>query len=267
VRVQHHHAHGAACAAEHGLAGPVLALAWDGTGLGSDGTLWGGEALRLEGAAFTRLGHLKPFPLPGGATAVKQPRRSACGLLWAARGPGAPPPALAPAFDGAEWEQLQTLLAGGFNSPVTSSVGRLFDAVAALAGLHARGGFEGQAAMALEFAAGERVAAPYAWDLRDGIADPAPLVAGVLADLAAGRDAGFIAARFHAALADLALAWAQQADLPDVVLSGGCFQNALLTARVQEKLGGAGFRVHRHRAFPPNDGSISLGQAAVAAGR
>jgi len=89
----------------------------------------------------------------------------------------------------------------------------------------------------------------------------------VLADLAAGRDAGFIAARFHAALADLALAWAQQADLPDVVLSGGCFQNALLTARVQEKLGGAGFRVHRHRAFPPNDGSISLGQAAVAAGR
>ncbi len=265
VRVQHHHAHGAACAAEHALTGPALALTWDGTGLGSDGTLWGGEALRLEGAAFTRLGHLKPFPLPGGATAVKQPRRSACGLLWAARGAGAPPPALAAAFDGAEWEQLQTLLAGAFNSPLTSSLGRLFDAVAALAGLHARGGFEGQAAMALEFAAGDRVEAPYAWDFRDGIADPAPLVAGMLADLAAGRDAGFIAARFHAALADLALAWAQQAGLPDVLLSGGCFQNALLTARVQQKLGGAGFRVHRHRAFPTNDGSISLGQAAVAA--
>ncbi len=264
VRVQHHHAHGAACAAEHALTGPALALTWDGTGLGSDGTLWGGEALRLQGAAFTRLGHLKPFPLPGGAAAVKQPRRSACGLLWAVQGAGAPPPPLAAAFDGAEWEQLQTLLAGAFNSPLTSSLGRLFDAVAALTGLHARGGFEGQAAMALEFAAGERVEAPYAWDFRDGTADPAPLVAGVLADLAAGRDAGFIAARFHAALADLALAWAQQAGLPDVVLSGGCFQNALLTARVQQKLGGAGFRVHRHRAFPTNDGGISLGQAAVA---
>ena len=264
VRVQHHHAHGAACAAEHGLTWPVLALTWDGTGLGSDGTLWGGEALRLAGATFTRLGHLKPFPLPGGAAAVKQPRRSAAGLLWAVRGAGAPPPALAPAFDGAEWAQLQTLLAAGFNSPVTSSLGRLFDAVAALAGLHARGGFEGQAAMALEFAAGERVEAPYAWDFRDGSADPAPLVEGVLADLAVGRDAGFIAARFHAALAELALAWAHQADQPDVVLSGGCFQNALLTARVQEKLAGAGFRVHRHHAFPPNDGGISLGQAAVA---
>ena len=118
--------------------------------------------------------------------------------------------------------------------------------------------------MALEFAAGERVEAPYAWDFRDGSADPAPLVEGVLADLAVGRDAGFIAARFHAALAELALAWAHQADQPDVVLSGGCFQNALLTARVQEKLAGAGFRVHRHHAFPPNDGGISLGQAAVA---
>ena len=264
VRVQHHHAHGAACAAEHGLTGPLLALTWDGTGLGSDGTLWGGEALRLEGAAFTRLGHLKPFPLPGAAAAVKQPRRSACGLFYATQGAGTLPPALAPAFDGAEWEQLQSLLAGGLNSPVTSSLGRLFDAVAALAGLHARGGFEGQAAMALEFAAGERVEAPYGWDFRDGIADPAPLVAGVLADLAAGREAGFIAARFHAALADLALAWAHQAGLPDVVLSGGCFQNALLTARVQEKLAGAGFHVHRHRVFPPNDGGISLGQAAVA---
>jgi hydrogenase maturation protein HypF len=264
VRVQHHHAHGAACAAELGLAGPVTALAWDGTGLGSDGTLWGGEALQVDGATFSRVGHLKAFPLPGGEAAVREPRRSACGLLWASRGAADPPPGLAPAFAGSEWALLQSLLAKGLQSPLTTSMGRLFDAVAALAGLHARGGFEGQAAMALEFAAGEGVEAPYAFSVDDGIADPASLVEEVVRDLAAGRDAAFVAARFHAALAELALAWARLGGLPEVVLSGGCFQNARLTALVQARLSGAGFRVHRHRRFPPNDGCISLGQAAVA---
>ena len=266
VRVQHHHAHGASGAAEQGLVGPVLALAWDGTGLGSDGTLWGGEALRIEGPSFVRVGHLKPFPLPGGDAAVREPRRSACGLLWATRrGRSAPPPGLGSAFDGSDWDLLQTLLAKGLRSPLTSSMGRLFDAVAALVGLHARGGFEGQAAMALEFAAGHRVAAPYPFELQDGVADPAPLVEGVLKDLAIGRDAAYIAARFHASLAVLALGWARRGGLQDVVLSGGCFQNALLTARVQAVLTDAGFRVHRHRLFPPNDGCIALGQAVIAA--
>jgi len=265
LRVQHHHAHGAACAAEHGLKGPVTALAWDGTGLGSDGTLWGGEALVLQGASCERVGHLKPFPLPGGEAAVREPRRSACGLLWAMRGPGLLPPPLAEAFDGPDWDLLQTMLTKGLHSPLTSSIGRLFDAVAALAGLHARRGFEGQAAMALEFAAGDLVAPAYPWDLQDGIADPGPLMEQVLADAATGREAGYLSARFHASLANLALAWVERSGLPDVVLSGGCFQNALLTARVQAKLAGAGFRVHRHRTFPPNDGGISLGQAVVAA--
>jgi hydrogenase maturation protein HypF len=265
VRVQHHHAHGAACAAEHGLKGPVLALAWDGTGLGSDGTLWGGEALRIEGPRFVRIGHLKPFPLPGGEAAIREPRRSACGLLWALRGAAAPPPGLAKAFDGPDWELLQTMLAKGLHCPATSSIGRLFDAVAALAGLQARRGFEGQAAMALEFAAGELAGPAYPWQLVEGVADPAPLVEAVLADLAAGRDAAYIAACFHAALADLALVWARLVALPNVVLTGGCFQNALLTERVRARLERAGFRVHRHRLFPPNDGSISLGQAVVAA--
>ena len=265
LRVQHHHAHGAACRAEHGLKGPVTALTWDGTGLGTDGLLWGGEALVLEGGTFQRMGYLKPFPLPGGETAVREPRRSACGLLWATRGPGLPPPGLASVFDGSDWNLLQTMLAKGLHSPLTSSIGRLFDAVAALAGLHARSGFEGQAAMALEFAAGDLVAAAYPWDLEGGIADPCPLVEQVLLDLAAGRDAAFISARFHAALANLALAWVERSGLPDVVLSGGCFQNALLTTRVQARLTGAGFRVHRHQLFPPNDGCISLGQAVIAA--
>jgi hydrogenase maturation protein HypF len=265
VRVQHHQAHGAACAVEQGLQGPALALAWDGTGLGSDGTLWGGEALRVEGASFHRVGYLKPFPLPGGEAAVREPRRSACGLLWASRGASGPPPGLASAFEGAEWQLLQTILAKGLRSPLTSSMGRLFDAVAALAGLHPRRSFEGQAAMALEFAAETGAVPPYPFEVREGIADPAPLVEAVLRDLAAGRDVAFISARFHAALAELALAWAQRGGLPDVVLSGGCFQNALLTVRVQEKLAAAGFRVHRHRLFPPNDGCLSLGQAVVAA--
>lgn len=264
-RIQHHHAHGAACAAEHGLTGPVLALTWDGTGLGTDGTLWGGEALRMEGPKCHRVGHLKAFPLPGGEAAAQEPRRSACGLLWATQGAGPPPAGLAAAFEGPDWGLLQAMLAKGLHSPVTSSIGRLFDAVAALAGLAARRGFEGQAAMALEFAAGDRVASPYTWRLEGGCADPAPLVAGVLGDLAAGHAAAHIAARFHTALAELALAWARLGGLPDVVLSGGCFQNARLTAEVQARLAGAGFRVHRHRAYPPNDGCISLGQAAVAA--
>lgn len=265
VRVQHHHAHGAACAAEYGLKGPVTALTWDGTGLGSDGTLWGGEALRMEGPVFKRVGHLKSFPLPGGEVAIREPRRSACGLLWILRGAGAPPSGLASAFEGPDWDLLQAMLAKGLHSPVTSSIGRLFDAVAALVGLQARRGFEGQAAMAMEFAAGDRVESPYPWDLKDGIADPAPLVDAVLSDLAAGRDAAFIASRFHASLADLALSWARLGGLADVMLTGGCFQNALLTARVRARLEHAGFRVHRHRLFPPNDGGISLGQAAVAA--
>ncbi|HEX9011675.1 MAG TPA: carbamoyltransferase HypF [Holophagaceae bacterium] len=268
VRVQHHHAHGAACAAEHGLRGPVLALAWDGTGFGPDGTVWGGEALVVDGATFRRAGHLRPFPLPGGEAAVRDPRRSALGLL-AAPGAGGLPEGLGAAFEAGELGILQAMLARDLNCPRTSSLGRLFDAVAALAGVHARPGFEGQAAMALEFAA-ERVAPDraYGWAFAGNdilVADPAPLVAELLRDRRSGLAPEALARRFHGALADLALAWARHAGLRDVVLAGGCFQNALLTALVTARLSEAGFRVHRHRRFPPNDGSISLGQAAVAA--
>lgn len=269
IRVQHHHAHGAACAAEQGLPGPVVALAWDGTGLGTDGTIWGGEALVVEGAAFRRIGHLQPFPLPGGEAAVRDPKRSALGLAASVLGPGEVPGSLLAAFEAAELGVLQAMLARDLNCPRTSSLGRLFDAVAALAGIRERRGFEGQAAMELEFAA-ER-AAPghaYGWAFSGQevrVADPAPLVAELLRDRAAGAAPEALARRFHAALADLALAWARHAGLRDVVLAGGCFQNALLTALVTARLSEAGFRVHRHRHFPPNDGSIALGQAAVAA--
>jgi hydrogenase maturation protein HypF len=269
VRVQHHHAHGAACAAEHGLRGPVLALAWDGTGLGTDGTIWGGEALLVDGPTCRRVGHLKPFPLPGGEAAVHDPRRSAAGLLAATLGLEALPLSLRVAFGAGAWEPLRAMLDRGVNCPRTSSLGRLFDAVSALAGIHPGRGFEGQAAMALEFAA-ERAApeGAYPWAFQGGdlrVADPSPMVEALFHDLDTGTGPEVVARRFHAALADLALAWARHGGLRDVVLSGGCFQNALLTALVTGRLAAAGFRVHRHRAFPPNDGCIAFGQAAVAA--
>jgi hydrogenase maturation protein HypF len=269
TRVQHHHAHGAACAAEHGLRGPALALAWDGTGLGSDGTLWGGEALLLEGASFRRLGHLKPFALPGGDKAAKEPRRSAAGLLWSAMGP-ASLAMVEPWFTPQEARLLQSMLERNLNCPRSSSMGRLFDAVSALCGLRWQRGFEGQAAMELEFASTEAPpedALPWAFEGEEAlVADPAPLLAELLRRKDRGASPSRLGRAFHAALADLALAWARQANVEDVLLSGGCFQNALLALEVRLRLEAAGFRVLRHRAFPPNDGCIALGQAAVAAG-
>ncbi|OIQ64695.1 carbamoyltransferase HypF [mine drainage metagenome] len=155
------------------------------------------------------------------------------------------------------------------NCPRTSSLGRLFDAVSAPAGIHTARGFEGQAAMELEFAAERAVPeGTYPWAFQGGavqVADPSPLVEALLHDVAIGTAPEMVAHRFHTALADLALAWARHAGLHEVVLSGGCFQNALLTGLVIEHLAAAGFRAHRHRAFPPNDGCIAFGQAAVAA--
>lgn len=266
LRVQHHHAHAAACAAEHRLAGPCLTLTWDGTGLGSDGTIWGGEALRIEGPSVQRVGHLQPFPLPGGDRAAREPRRSAAGLLWSCLGPEGWPEIARGWWSEAEFQLLQGMLRQGLNCPRTSSLGRLFDAVAALAGLQAQAGFEGQAAMALEFAAesaGPAAGFPWALADRDGclVADPQPMLEALLR----GRqDPAERARRFHAGLADLALAWARHAGLGQVVLAGGCFQNALLTALVTERLTAEGFQVHRHRLLPPNDGSISAGQAVLA---
>jgi len=269
-RIQHHHAHAAACAAEHRLEGPCLALTWDGTGLGDDGTLWGGEALRVEGASVTRIGHLAPFPLPGGDRAAREPRRSAAGLLWACLEAGAWPTAARTGWSDAEFELLGGMLRRGLNCPPSSSIGRLFDAVAAITGLQPQAGFEGQAAMALEFAASRTApdgALPWDFTEQDGrlLADPRPMVEALLRGAGDGQDPARLARRFHEGLADLALAWARQAGLPRVVLAGGCFQNALLTGRVTERLEAAGHQVLRHRLLPPNDGSISAGQAFLAA--
>jgi hydrogenase maturation protein HypF len=266
VRVQHHHAHVAACMAEHGLAGPVLGLAWDGAGLGDDGVLWGGEALVVDGAGFRRIAHLRPFRLPGGERAMREPRRAALGVAHVVLGEDAAA-TMAASFAASEMRVLLAMLARGVNAPATTSMGRLFDAVAALAGIRAVARFEAEAAMEVEFAAGGIDAPPYPMPLGPGepaVADWGPLVRAVVADRACGVPAGVIAARFHAALAALAVAMAERAGLADVALAGGCFQNALLADAVTARLAAAGFRVAVPRRVPPNDGGLSLGQAQVA---
>lgn len=268
VRVQHHHAHVAACLAEHGLAGPVLGFAWDGAGLGSDGTLWGGEVLVVDAAGFQRVAHLRPFSLPGGEGAIRQPRRAALGVLYEIFGGGVVE-RLDVGFRPSELRVLLGMLRQHINTPRTTSVGRLFDAVACLAGVRDQVGFEGQAAMELEFAA-DGIDDDGAYPLPVGSGEPAvadwePLIRAVLEDRSNGVAAGRISARLHNALAAFAEEVAARVGLPRVVLSGGCFQNMRLTQAVRTRLIARGFEVFMPLRYPPNDGGISLGQLWVAA--
>ncbi len=286
IAVQHHHAHLAACLAENQAAGPALGVTWDGTGYGTDGTIWGGEFLLGDAAGYERVAHLRPFRLPGGDAAIKEPRRVALALLWELFGDAAlEMDDLAPIRDlrPAERKLLAQMLARGVNAPRTTSAGRLFDGIAALIGLHQQVSFEGQAAMALEFAADDRETGAYEMALRwveerretssvtshasrfPLLLDWKPLVAGALADLRHGVSQGIIAARFHNALIEAIVAVAGQVGVEQVALTGGCFQNRLLTERATDRLRRAGFAVLLHRQVPPNDGGISLGQVAVAA--
>jgi len=252
VGVQHHHAHAAACLAEHGETGPVLALVFDGTGFGPDGTLWGGELLRCDLLDFERLAHLTPVPLPGGAAAIREPWRVAASYLELA---GRPVP-----FE--RWPLVRESLA--LNAPLSSGMGRLFDAAAAVLGLRGEVSFEGQAAMELEHLAGEVPADPYPWRFGDGAA----LIAAVHDDLAAARPRAEIAAAFHESVAaGAASACAQAGGADSVILTGGSFQNLRLLASTRARLDELGFRVLTHRLVPPNDGGISYGQAAIAAAR
>jgi len=277
VAVQHHHAHLAACLADNGCTGSALGVIWDGTGYGTDGAIWGGEFLLGDAAGFRRVAHLRPFQLPGGEAAVREPRRVALALLWALLGDAAlDRDDLAPIRDFAPHERqvLTQMLRRGLNAPVTTSAGRLFDGVAALLGLHQTVSFEGQAAMALEFAVAPGVEDAYPFPLMPtGAAEPAhlldwqPLLAALLDDLKRGVDRGIMAARFHNATVAGMVAVAQAVGEPVVALSGGCFQNRRLTEQAATRLRQAGFTVLLHRQVPPNDGGISLGQVAVAASR
>lgn len=269
--VQHHVAHVLSCMAENELNPPVLGVAWDGTGYGLDGTVWGGEFFRITDSGYERVAHLRQFRLPGGEQAVKEPRRSALGLLFALFGDAACERAALPpvsAFTSSELATLRTMLGRGLNSPLTSSVGRLFDAAACLLGLRQRVRFEGQAAMELEFLAGAPAAGAYPIDLKGAqpaVLDWRPGIEALLADLEKGIPAPVVSTRFHNMLVEAIIEVAKQIGLERVALSGGCFQNRYLTERTVERLLQEGFRVYWHQRVPPNDGGICLGQ--VVAGR
>ncbi|MFF4319645.1 carbamoyltransferase HypF [Streptomyces sp. NPDC001568] len=281
VLVQHHHAHVASAMAEHGLDGRrrVIGVAFDGTGYGDDGAVWGGEVLLADYAGFSRFAHLAYVPLPGGDAAVRRPYRMALSHLRAAgleRAPDLPCTAACPPD---ELRLLERQLERELNCVPTSSMGRLFDAVSSLAGVCHLAGYEAQAAIELEGAAleaGTAYGRGYSFGLRppaaggDGpvVADPAPVLAAVVADVRAGTAGPVIAARFHAGVAAIVGTLCGLArdrhDLDTVALTGGVFANTLLSAACAHDLRGRGFTVLRHHRVPPNDGGLALGQLVVA---
>jgi hydrogenase maturation protein HypF len=269
--VQHHHAHVAACLADNGEAGKVIGVAFDGTGWGDDGTVWGGEVLAADLRSFERLGHLATVPLPGGAAAIREPWRMAAVYLEAAFGEAVPERLGVVARNQARWNRVLSLARSGVGSPPTSSAGRLFDAVAALLDVRDAINYEGQAAVELEQRADPREPGAYRARIEGGrpfrIAG-ADLVRAAVEDLAAGARPEAVAARFHNGVAAAVVAGCSLAreatGLGTVALSGGVFQNLLLLERTVAGLKARGFRVLVHGRVPPNDGGISLGQAAIA---
>jgi hydrogenase maturation protein HypF len=297
VGVQHHHAHIASCLADNGEDGPVIGVAFDGTGFGTDGTIWGGEFLIADLTRFERGGHLAPVPMPGGAAAIRQPWRMAAAYLDDAYPDGQPDGLEVARRNQRHWSPVITMARRGINSPVTSSAGRLFDAVAAILGVRDEINYEGQAAVELEqladpaergaytAAAGMAVAggeggaggavAGAGGEARAGETAGPLVIAGrdlvraVVDDLAAGTSRNVIAARFHNGVAGLitqaCLLLRDRHGLSDVALSGGVFQNLLLLHAAAAQLEEHGFRVLVHSRVPCNDGGISLGQAVIAA--
>ena len=276
VGVQHHHAHLAACLAEHGVTERAVGAIYDGSGYGPDGTVWGGEILAGGLAGFERLGLLFPVRLPGGDAAVREPWRMACSWLAALAEEVPPiPRALAPEVDVSEWAAVAEITRTGTASPPTTSAGRLFDAVAAIAGVRARANYEGQAAAELEGIAAVDERGAYPLPMIDPgshaplVLDARETISAISSDLDAGTELAIASARFHnalaAATAEAAAAAAERTGTPIVVLSGGVFQNRLLLERTTTLLRDRGLRVLVPEALPPNDGGISYGQAAVAA--
>ena len=289
VEVQHHHAHIASVLGENGEYGHVVGVALDGTGYGADGAIWGGEVLVCDRAACRRAAHLANFRLPGGAAAIRKPVRGALGLLDALGLADAPRARALGERLGVEGPLVRQMLARNLNCPLTSSAGRLFDAMAAICGLVDEAGYDGEPACLLEAAAqaapDEGGELPEGWQMElrpraeggadpdDGsfVMDPAPLVRSALADLDAGVGAPVVARRFHEAFAQgvarAAAAVAHAADLDTVALSGGVFMNRLVLAGVRTRLEAAGLRVLLPRELPANDGCIAYGQAVVARAR
>ena len=274
--VQHHHAHLAACLAEHGLEGPAVGAIYDGSGYGTDGTIWGGEILVGDLVAFERAVSLRTVRMPGGARAVHEPWRMACAWLASALGGRPPrPEALAGDIDPGRWDAVARIAESPAVSPETTSMGRLFDAVAALCGVRSEVSYEGQAAVELEAGAGDDDGHAYSLPLADEhgrrVLDPRGAITSIAADAAAGVGVGTISRRFHEGVAlATAAACSEAAERHGVdlaVLSGGVFQNRLLLERTSALLTAAGLRTLVPERLPPNDGGIAYGQAAVAAAR
>jgi hydrogenase maturation protein HypF len=274
IGVQHHHAHIVSVLAEHDLAEPVIGIAADGTGYGLDGAIWGGELLLAERHTFTRLGHVAYIPLIGGEQAVRQPWRIAAAYLAQYYGADFADQLDLPftrTLDRATWNLLHRMAAKQLNSPYTSSLGRVFDAVAALIGLRSSVHYEGQAAIELE-AIAQPNAEPYPSSIIDSMPyefDLSPTFAAIVRDLQANTPLPHIAGRFHAAIAALltnaCIVARRDTGVNSVALSGGVFQNRLLLTSLRTRLEAANFRVYTNRRVPPNDGGLSLGQAVVAA--
>ena len=274
VGVQHHHAHVASCMAEHQLVGPVIGVAFDGTGYGEDGAIWGGEVLVADRAQYRRVAHLRYLPLPGGEAAIREPWRMALAHL---REAFETDPDLGPWAQEVEESRLRNvirLIGSGLHSPPTSSMGRLFDAVSSMIGIRQRITFEGEAAMELEMRSDPEAEGMYPYVLEGEepvIMDPRPMIRGIWTDRLQGLPVATLGGRFHRTLAamlgELCDSIRLREGLDRVCLSGGVFQNLLLLRLSVEALEGRGFTVYIHRQVPPNDGGISLGQAVVAANR
>ena len=275
ICVQHHHAHIVSCMTEHGIDGPVIGLAFDGAGYGTDGRIWGGEVLLAHTGHFTRAAYPEYIPMPGGDAAVKEPWRMAVSYLHHTFGDGLLDLDL-PLFRDIEKGKVEIVLKmikQGINSPETSSLGRLFDGVAAMLGMRYHVTYEGQAAVDLETAikgAGGKPY-PYEWQKKNQsyVIFLDPVVRGVANDIMQGKDKSSISHRFHLTLirlfTDLCTQLGQETGVDRVVLSGGVFQNKTLLTGMEEALKEKGFCVFSHARVPTNDGGISLGQAAIAA--
>jgi len=269
IRVQHHFAHILSCMAENEVAPPILGVAWDGTGYGNDGTIWGGEFLRITKSGFKRIGHLRGFGLPGGEAAIREPRRAALGILYEIFGDSAfAMTDLAPmqAFSPTECSVLQAMIKRKLNTPFTSSVGRLFDAAASLVGLCQMTSYEGQAAMEFEFTLnGIEIDQAYPMSFIDGVVDWEPMIVRIMRELLDGSPVRKIAAKVHNTLVEALINVAHHSGEKRVVLAGGCFQNEYLTTRAVRRLREEGFSPYWHQRIPPNDGGIALGQVVAAA--
>lgn len=272
ILVQHHYAHILSCMADNQVNAPVLGVSWDGTGFGDDGKLWGGEFLLVNEDSFNRVAHFEDFSLPGSESAIKEPRKSSLGLLYKIFGDKYFNNKSIETFNSFKSDELVNLcqmLEKNINSPVTSSVGRLFDAVSSMLGICQRSKFEGQAAMELEFAIkGQSTDEHYPYDLENVdnviIVKLEKLLQSLIFDLEKSVDTGIIALRFHNTLVEIIVDIAKKINVNKVALSGGCFQNKYLTERAIDRLSEEDFKVYWHQRVPPNDGGISLGQILAA---